>query len=223
MLSAEDEGVRGAITRAIAARGFAPSNDDLAAALGMSLLQFEESLERLQATKSLLLHPNSHKVWVAHPFALSPGSCWVKTQTRGYWANCLYCALGIAAALERDAVIHTRLGGESEAVEFEIRNGEVVRGAEHVFHLSTPVARWWDNVIYACASFQPFRSESDVNDWCDRHAMPFGHVMTIPELAAFARDWYGEYVNKPWHKRTAEEIRIVFERHGLVSPFWRIG
>ncbi len=78
---------------------------------------------------------------------------------KGYWANCLYCGLGIAAALRSDAEITTRYGGEGEAVVYRVRQGELVEPAG-VFHLSTPVARWWDNVIFACSSFQPLSRRS---------------------------------------------------------------
>jgi hypothetical protein len=107
----------------------------------------------------LLLHPHACEPWVVHPFALAPGSCWVQTNERGYWANCLYCAFGIAAALRRDAVVTTRFGGEAESVRYVISDGAPDR-RDDVFHLSTPAARWWDNVIFACSSFQPFASEA---------------------------------------------------------------
>jgi hypothetical protein len=91
-----------------------------------------------------------------------------------------------------------------------------------VFHLSTPAARWWDNVIFACASFQPFRDEAEIEPWCRRHAMPKGAVLTLPALWAFARDWYGGYLKEPWRKRPIGDVRALFARHGLVSEFWRI-
>jgi hypothetical protein len=44
----------------------------------------------------------------------------------------------------------------------------------------------------------------------------------MPTLWALASDWYGDYVKKPWHKRTPEEVRAVFARHGLTSSFWAV-
>src|SRR5258708_17780304 len=153
MLEAIDHQVRGALTRRIADLGHAPSNQDLAASLGLTLEQLEASLQRLHDAHALLLHPHACRPWAVHPFALSPGSCWVETATRGYWANCLYCGLGMVAALKSDAVITTRLGGEGETVRYTIENG-TPRESSDVFHLSTPVAEWWDNVIFACGSLR---------------------------------------------------------------------
>lgn len=221
MLTSHDEAVRGALTRAIARLGHAPSNDDLARELGVSLEALEASLRRLHDAHALLLHPHVCRAWVVHPFALSAGSCWVDTGAVGYWANCLYCAFGIAAATGRDAVISTRIGGERDPVRYTIAGG-APEPADHLFHLSTPPARWWDNVIFACASFQPFRSEAEIDDWCWRHALPRGATLTTRMLWAFASDWYGAYLREPWRKRTPAEVRALFARHGLTSDFWQI-
>lgn len=221
MLSIGDQDLRGTLTRMIAELGHGPTNAELARRQGESLEATEASLRRLHEAHALLLHPGSTRPWVVHPFALSPSLCWVATAERGYWASCLYCAFGIAAALRREATITTRIGAEQETVTYRIRGGEVEDSSD-VFHLSTPVAAWWDNVIHACASFQPFHSEAEVEAWCARHALPRGAVLGLPALWAFARDWYGAYLQEPWRKRSAAEARTLFQRHGLDAPFWRI-
>jgi len=221
MLEEIDHEVRGALTRKIAVLGHAPTNAALAGEMGRTIAEVEASFGRLQAAHALLLHPHACRPWVVHPFALSAGSCWVQTPTLGYWANCLYCAFGIAASLRSDAVISTRRGGEATPATYEIRGGSPAATTD-IFHLSTPPAGWWDNVIFACASFQPFEAQADIDAWCRRHALPRGAVLNIPALWDFARDWYGNYLQKPWRKRTNEEARALFMRHGLVGPFWEI-
>src|SRR3712207_2235739 len=122
-LTAFDQDLRGLLTRMIAERGHAPAIGELAATAGVPQAEAEASLRRLHETNALLLHPNRVEPWAVHPFALAPGSCWVETAGRGYWANCLYCGLGIAAALRRDATVTTRLGGESETAVYRVRDG----------------------------------------------------------------------------------------------------
>jgi len=216
-----DHEVRGALTRRIAALGHAPSNQELAAELGLTLDLLEASLQRLHDAHALLLHPHTCRPWVVHPFALSPGSCWVQTATFGYWANCLYCGLGMVAALKSDAVITTRLGGEGETVRYVVESG-MPHESSDVFHLSAPVAKWWDNVIFACASFQPFRTEADIDAWCARHALPKGATLTMPALWSFAGDWYGNYLQPGWRKRTPAEAQDLFRRHNLSGAFWQV-
>ena len=89
--------------------------------------------------------------------------------------------------------------------------------------ISTPVAHWWDNVIHACASFEPFRTEEEIDAWCARHALPRGATLSIPALWEFARDWYGAYLQEPWRKRSTTEARELFQRHSLTSSFWAVG
>ena len=111
-LSEADQDLRGLLARSIARRGHSPSPAELALEAGVGVAEIEAALGRLHDAHALLLHPNGLAPWAVHPFALSPASCWVETPERGYWANCLYCALGIAAALKADAGITTRFGGE---------------------------------------------------------------------------------------------------------------
>lgn len=215
------ERVRSHLTKQIADRGHAPSNDELATSVGCSVEQVEEALVALHATHSLLLHPHKIEPWVVHPFALYPASCWVQTEGRGYWATCLYCAFGIAAALKSDADIFTRFGGEGTQCIVRVRDQDVLEKGL-VFHLSTPISQWWDNVIHACASFQPFHNEDEVDNWCQRHAMPKGAIVPLPQMWRFASAWYGDYISQPWRKRNLQEIREVLESNNLRGPFWNI-
>src|SRR5215213_3200539 len=216
-LSLADQDLRGRLTRAIARLGHAPTLAELAAEAGSDVPAVEQALRRLHDAHALLLHPNKCEPWAVHPFALSPGSCWVETAERGYWANCLYCALGIAAALKSDSRITTRLGGEGRTTHYRVEAGRLL-DSDGVFHLSTPARLWWDNVIHACATFQPFESEAEVDPWCERHALPRGHVMSVKALWRFASDWYGDYLEEPWRKRS-EERRVGKECRSRWSPY----
>lgn len=220
-LSREDMELRGELTRLIARLGYAPPNCELAASLNSTEPEVEAGLRRLHDAHALLLHPHLCVPWAVHPFALSPGSCWVETASGGWWANCVYCAFGIAAALDEDAAIFTRLGGEREAVELHVRDGDVVE-RDLLLHLSTPVRLWWSNVIHACSTFQPFRLEADVDAWCERHRLPKGAIVPFPRMWRFAADWYGGYLRQPWRKRSTDEARALFNRHGLIGDFWSV-
>ena len=145
MLTTDDQRLRGVLALMIVEAGCAPSTEALAQRAGLSTVEVEAGLRRLHDAHALQLHPHVCRPWVVHPFALGPGSCWVQTPRLGYWANCLYCAFGIAAALESDATIATRIGGEGEAVRYVIEGGRAPETSD-IFHLSTPVAHWWDNV-----------------------------------------------------------------------------
>lgn len=58
--------------------------------------------------------PITRRPWVIHPFSLSPTATWVQADQRGWWAPCIWCALGVAALVGQDVVVHCRIGAETE-------------------------------------------------------------------------------------------------------------
>lgn len=44
--------------------------------------------------------------------------------------------------------------------------------------------------------------------------------MSLDALWRFAADWYGGYLDDPWRKRSAQEVRALFDAHGLTGGFW---
>lgn len=217
-----DDHLRAVLARLIARLGYAPDEAIIAAESGLTVEKVRTGLLRLSEAHALALHPGTTIPWVVHPFSLSPSSCWVAAECgHGYWANCLYCAFGIAAALRCDAIVSTRYGGEADPVRYTITGGQAP-ASDDLFHLSTPPRRWWENVTFTCSTFQPFRNLDEVHAWTERHRLPFGAVMTMPELWAFASEWYGAHLDEHWRRRTRRSAADLFERHQLTGPFWSL-
>jgi len=217
---AADARLRTLLTRQIAETGREPSLAELAELSGLGVGGLRKALRRLEARHGLLLHPRGDKAWVVHPFSLYPASCWVQGRDKGWWATCLYCAFGVCGCVGEDVVITARFGGEAEAAEYRVQDGRLAPTSD-LFHFLTPPRRWWDNVIYACATFQPFRSESDIDAWCARHGAARGYVIPVERLFDFALDWYRPHAGD-WRARSVEDKRACFGRHGLTGPFWEI-
>jgi hypothetical protein len=215
-----DRRLRTLLTREIAGTGREPSLDRLTDITGLDLQALRAALQRLEAQRGLLLHPHECRPWVVHPFSLYPAACWVAGKDKGWWATCLYCAFGISGCIGEDVVITTRLGGEGETVEYQVRGGKLSATSD-VFHFLTPPAKWWDNVLYACATFQPFRDDAGVDAWVGRHGVGKGYVISVERLFDFALDWYRPHATS-WRPRTAAEIGECFARHGLEGPFWAV-
>jgi hypothetical protein len=215
-----DQRLRTLLTREIAETAREPSLDRLGRLAHLETGAVRKALRRLEAKRGLLLHPKERRPWVVHPFALHPASCWVQGKAKGWWATCLYCAFGVSGCVGEDVVITTRLGGEAEPVEYRVQGGKLSATSD-VFHFLTPPRKWWNNVLYACATFQPFHDEPEVDDWCARHGLQKGYVLTVERLFDFALDWYGPHATT-WRPRTPSEMRDCFARHGLEGPFWRL-
>ena len=80
--------------------GFAPNIQKLSELAGLPQPETEAGLQQLAAMHGVILVPNSYEVWSLHPFSMLPTRHWVSTPQRGWWANCAWCSLAIAAALE---------------------------------------------------------------------------------------------------------------------------
>ena len=52
-------------------KGFAPDVDELASLLKVTTSEIEAALESLADYHGVVLHPNSKKIWVIHPFSLA--------------------------------------------------------------------------------------------------------------------------------------------------------
>src|SRR5262245_41818880 len=119
--------------------GYPPTADELAASLGVPRAAVFAALQTLHEIHGLVLHPGTTEVWLAHPFSATPTAVWVAGPERGWWAPCLWCALGITALTASTARIHVRLGGEHEEMVLRVADGEVVDDV--VVHFALPPRR----------------------------------------------------------------------------------
>ena len=71
----------------------------------------------------------------------------VEANGRNYFANCVWDAYGIAAALHCDAVSRASDGHTGEPLRLEVKNGQPVL-RPYVAHFAVPAAHWWDNLIF---------------------------------------------------------------------------
>lgn len=201
--------------------GAAPSPNAIGDALAVSEQTARGALHRLHENHGLVLHPDGEEVWVAHPFSCTPTAFWVEGDERGWWASCIWCAFGVIALVGEPARIHTRLGGEDEAVAISVAGGSI-SPPSLVAHFPIPVAPAWDNVHRFCASTLVFRHAADVERWCRRHGYSRGDVQPLAKVYALGRRWYGRHLDENWRKWTVDEARQIFSELGLTGPSWRL-
>jgi hypothetical protein len=79
-----------------------------------------------------------------------------------------------------------------------------------------------DNVVYTCSTMLVFASESEIDEWCTRHALPRGDAQPIQLAYEFAAVWYGQHLNLDWRKWTLEEARLLFARFGFKGTIWAL-
>ena len=140
-----DGDVRIHIMRQAAATARVPQSRDIADALGKPEPEIHDALKRLAAGKILILAPNDGRIWAAAPFCAVPSAFRVESEGVTYSAICIWDALGIAAALHRDATVNAVCGDCGESMKLEVKDNSLVRG-EGVIHFAVPARSWWDNI-----------------------------------------------------------------------------
>jgi hypothetical protein len=93
-----------------------------------------------------VLEPDVESIRMLNPFSVVETRHRVEADGRSWWANCAWDALGIPAALHADGRIESACPDCGQQLELEVRDGELVRGAELLVHFLVPARHWWDDI-----------------------------------------------------------------------------
>ena len=103
---------------------------------------------RLHAKRLLLPERGDPtRIRMAPPFSGVPTKFPVEADDKQYYANCVWDAYGIAAALHCDAISRASDGHTGEPLILEVKNGAPVL-KPYLAHFAVPAAYWWDNLIF---------------------------------------------------------------------------
>jgi alkylmercury lyase-like protein len=138
--------VRNEVYAAFVREGRAPTSRETAVALRLAPEQVEGALQRLHEAHALVLQPGSPEIRMLNPFSAVETPHRVESGGRTWFANCAWDALGIPAALHADGRVESRCPDCGEALELEVREGELVRGADLLVHFVVPARHWWDDI-----------------------------------------------------------------------------
>jgi len=215
--------IRQFVTKTFLEKGYSPTKNEIAEYVKVEPSNVESVLKSLAENKALVLHPHDSEVWIAHPFSGSPNSFWVQSLTskKGWYSNCCWCAMGIAALAKEDVRLISRWGGEEETFSVDVINGRL-SSSNFVVHMALPVARLWENVVHSCALMLPFKTEQDLIDWCQRHRVEKGSSISAEKCFELASKWYGTYLDKDWNRKSPEEAKTFFASIGLDLNFSEI-
>ena len=142
-----DTSVRQAVYQHFASTGQAPSLAQVAAGLGCGEDDVRACYTRLRANRVLFLEPDGETIRMAPPFSGVPTPHTVEAGGQTYFANCAWDALGIAAALHREVVVHSSCGQSAAPLHLRVgRDGP--EPSQWVFHCQVPAARWWADLVF---------------------------------------------------------------------------
>ena len=143
-----DTTVKLAIYRTLAETGAAPSAEHVAALTRLSEDEVLAAFESLHGKRLLVPEPGDPtRIRMAPPFSGIPTTFPVDARGRRYYANCVWDAYGIAAALHSDAVIPASDGLTGEPLPLAVEGGRPVP-LPYVAHFAVPAAKWWADIVF---------------------------------------------------------------------------
>jgi len=142
-----DADVQQFVYRTTVRNGRPPRAQDVAVTLGCAASEVLDAFRRLRERKLLALARESGEITMAPPFSAAPTPFHVVTAAQSYFANCVWDAYGIPAALHHDARIETSCACCGEPMRLEVHGGAPVP-AKGVAHFAVPAAHWWDDIAY---------------------------------------------------------------------------
>jgi hypothetical protein len=143
-----DTAVKLNIYKTIAETTKMPTSAGIAQALGASIAVVEAAFARLHQQRLLVPEPaDPSRIRMAPPFSGIETPFLVKIGENSYYANCVWDALGIPAALHQDAVIEASDGHTGQTLMIEVRDGRPIP-EPYTVHFAVPAARWWANIVY---------------------------------------------------------------------------
>lgn len=147
-MSGGDTAVKLALYEMIADSGVMPDSEQVAKFTGLEEPEVLAAFQQLEAKRLLVLEPGDpSRVRMAPPFSGVPTAFPVETQGKHYYANCVWDAFGIAAALHADAISRAKDGQTGEPLLLEVKNGRPV-GQPYVAHFAVAAAHWWDDIVF---------------------------------------------------------------------------
>jgi hypothetical protein len=143
-----DTRVKLALYRVVADTGSVPNSAALAQSMGLAKKDVRQAFSRLHAKRLLVPEPDDpSRVRMAPPFSGVPTAFPVDARGKRYYANCVWDAFGIAAALHANAIIPASDGFSNEPLTLEVREGRPT-AQPYLVHFAVPAARWWEDIIY---------------------------------------------------------------------------
>ncbi len=106
-----------------------------------------EALRRLHDEHALVLEPDGSAIRMAAPFSGVPTPYRVRAGGRDWFANCVWDAFGIPAALGVDGHVSATCLDCGEELEVDVAHGRP-DPAELVAHFLVPARRWWDDIVF---------------------------------------------------------------------------
>jgi hypothetical protein len=141
------------------ARGVPPTVAALSDTTGSSPADVRAALQRLSASRIVVLQPASGEILMAPPFSAVPTPFLVTIDgaagadgdptatTTSAYANCAWDALGVPVMMRRAARVATACGCCGESITLDIPPDRPP-AAGGIVHFAVPAMHWWTDIVF---------------------------------------------------------------------------
>jgi hypothetical protein len=106
-----------------------------------------DALWRLHDEHALVLEPDGSAIRMLNPFSGVPTPYRVRAAGCKWFANCVWDAFGIPAALGTDGHVSTTCLDCGEPLEVDVADGRI-EPENLVAHFLVPASHWWDDIVF---------------------------------------------------------------------------
>ena len=133
------------IYRDIIANGLPPTSDRVASEFGVDRSTALRSIAEAKIGKTILAHPATGEIWMAGPFASSPGRYRVSASGVDWWGNCAWDMLGVAAIVDQPVHFEASCCCCDEPFAMDCDPRQPLR-SDWVVHFLLPAHRWYEDI-----------------------------------------------------------------------------
>jgi len=124
-----------------------PSVEETARRFNISTKEAGDDYQELNNRHQFFLDPSTVNIRMAWPFSAMPTDFKVHANGRTYYANCAWDMLGIPVVLQSDATADAICTESNDAVQLEIKNGQVTN-RDLLIHFPVAFSHWYDDLVF---------------------------------------------------------------------------
>ena len=182
-----------------------------------------ESFRELEADHHITMVPGTQRILIANPFSALSTPFRVFVGNKRYYANCAWDTVAIHVMLELDAQIESFCHHCAESIELVLSKGQVKssKPSSPLIFLSTPVSKWYDNLIDTCSNNMVyFSSKEHLNRWLAENPKVRGESLPVEKMVEVCKPLSKGRMNLHYQRPSEEELMSYWDSIGLRSSFW---
>ncbi|OAL70165.1 hypothetical protein A7D00_5696 [Trichophyton violaceum] len=205
-----------------------PTEDELAKLSGLGSCEIPSILRKPEEEHRIVLYTHEScaptPMAMAHPFPHLPIPFIVSEGERSWWANCIWCAPGLAAMLAPDkAIISVGSGSMAQEVQVVVQGDELkviylhreLSTSDCCAHFSVPPSTWWRDVRFVCGTIQLFKSKQGAQKWPQKRGFHTGEILSLETAWSLSKAWYHNKHQYDYDRKSAADVTELYRSLGM--------